>query len=274
MSSSFHDSSKRNQTGHPSAHGVIKSAGWRITMNQTLELIAADDRLKGVWKVKVPGIYGKKGDPLPARLAKIVRPAAQSLQQVYSRIVAEGGHLYISDMFRSANDQQRAHEDWKSGRKSAYSPPSCSSVHEAARAIDIDAFDTGIGHKRVREILKSFGWVEITPSLTGSECWHYEFREPRWETYNAAHGYAAMARAMKEEIGNLVSLPQAKKREADTQWLQTALNTTLHLSLVVDGIYGEVTREAIKQFQQANGLQVDGVAGPITRQKLAELSGT
>src|SRR5688500_8676980 len=117
-------------------------------MDQTLEIVEQDPKLKDVWKVRVPGIYGKKGDPLPARMARLVLPAAQSLQQVYRQVVAEGGRLFISDMFRSAADQQRAHEDWKSGRKSAYSPPSCSSVHEAGRAIDIDAFDTVIGHKR------------------------------------------------------------------------------------------------------------------------------
>ena len=243
-------------------------------MNQILELIEKDERLRDVWKVRVPGIYGRKGDPLPARLSKLVLPAAQSLQHVYERVASEGGHLYISDMFRSAADQQRAHEDWKSGRKSAYSPPSCSSVHEAGRAIDIDAFDTGIGHKRVREILKSFGWIEITESLTGPECWHYEFRGHVWEDYKNAHGYAAMARAMKEAIGNLVSLPGARRTEKDTRWLQTALNKVLNRSLKVDGIYGETTRGAVAEFQQANGLQVDGVAGPITRRKLSELSGS
>lgn len=242
-------------------------------MNQTLEIVEQDPKLKDVWKVRVPGIYGKKGDPLPARMARLVLPAAQSLQQVYRQVVAEGGHLYISDMFRSAADQQRAHEDWKSGRKSAYSPPSCSSVHEAGRAIDIDAFDTVIGHKRMRAILKSCGWVEITDSLTGAECWHYEFRESRWEDYKRAHGYPAMARAMKEEIGNLVSLPQAKKAEKDTRWLQTALNKVLGLSLAVDGIFEEKTRAAVMRFQQNEGLQVDGVAGPITKQKLSEVSG-
>src|SRR5262249_42314519 len=146
---------------------------------------------------------GKKGDPLPQRMAKLVRSAAGALQDVYKDVVQAGGHLFISDMFRSADQQQRAHEDWKTGRKSSFSPPSCESVHEAARAIDIDAFDTNIGHAGVRAILKAHGWTNITESLTGSECWHYEFREDRWETYRTQHGYAAMAHAMKEEIGNL-----------------------------------------------------------------------
>jgi hypothetical protein len=240
-------------------------------MNQTLELIEQDDRLTGVWKVKVPGIYGRKGSPLPARLSRLVRPAAEALKRAIEQIAREGGHLYLSDMFRSAADQQRAHEDWKNGRKTAFSPPSCSSVHEAARAIDIDAFDTGIGHKRVREILVSFGWVPVTDSLTGPECWHYEFREARWEDFKARHGYAAMARAMKEEIGNLASLRRATEQETDIRWLQTTLNKVLGLSLTVDGIYGEATRAAVVRFQQTQGLQADGVAGPITRQRLSEV---
>jgi hypothetical protein len=237
-------------------------------MQMTVEITEKDSRYRGVWKVRVPGIYGRKGDPLPARMSKLVRPAAQALQRVYREIVSQGGHLYLSDMFRSAAEQQRAHEDWKAGRKSAYSPPSCGSVHEAARAIDIDAFDTGLGHRLVREILNAHGWTHIVDTLTGAECWHYEFREARWEQYKARHGYAAMARAMKEEIGNLVSLPQAERREDEVRWLQEALNQLMGAGLVADGVYGETTRAAVVRFQAAHGLQVDGVAGPKTRARI------
>lgn len=237
------------------------------------EIEADDERLAGVVKLVVSGIYGRKGDPLPKRMAKLVRPAAEALQRVFAQVAAEGGHLYVSDMFRSAAQQQRAHEDWKSGRKSAYSPPSCNSVHEAGRAIDIDAFDTGIGHARVREILNQHGWLHITDSLTGAECWHYEYREQRWEDYKAAHGYAAMARAMKQEIGNTVGLDRAESAKDEHRWLQAALNRLLGLALVVDGMYGEATRQAVRDFQGRHGLQVDGVAGPITLAKVRQLLG-
>lgn len=236
----------------------------------TVQILETDRRYNGVWKVRVPGIYGHKGDPLPQRMSKLVRPAAAALNSVYSRVAAEGGHLYISDMFRSAQEQQRAHQDWKIGRKSAYSPPSCGSVHEAARAIDIDAFDTGIGHPRVREILNRFGWVNIVETLTGAECWHYEFREQRWEQYKAQHGYAAMARAMKEEIGNLAGREEGDRIENEVKWLQDSLNRILGTGLQADGMYGAKTRDAVKQFQQRWGLQVDGVAGPITKAKIEE----
>lgn len=240
-------------------------------MKQTVKILKRDPDYEGVWKVRVPGIYGSKGDPLPKRMSRLVLPAAKALKQAYGMITAEGGHLYISDMFRSAKAQQRAHEDWKSGRKSAYSPPPCASVHEAARAIDIDAFDTGIGHARVREILKACGWTAIVETLTGPECWHYEFREDLWEAYREAHGYPAMARAMKEEIGNLRALPRAKKQAREIRWLQASLNQILGLHLAVDGIFGDKTRAAVAQFQTEQGLQVDGIPGPITRARLQEI---
>jgi hypothetical protein len=109
----------------------------------TLEVLEEDRRYRGVHKVRVPGIYGRKGNPLPARMSRLVLPAAQALQRVYERVVAEDGHLYVSDMFRSAVEQQRAHEDWKTGRKSAYSPPSCGSVHDGEPPATIASSTSG-----------------------------------------------------------------------------------------------------------------------------------
>ena len=241
-------------------------------MEQKLEIRGDDERLATVVKVKVPGIYGAtKGNPLPKRMAKLVKPAAQALQRVYKDIVAEDGHLYISDMFRSVAQQQKAHEDYKSGRKSAYSPASCNSVHEACRAIDIDAFDTLIGHKRVREILNQHGWVNIVETLTGKECWHYEFRSTKWEQFKAEHDYAAMARGMKEEIGNVAGRAAADRKAREVEWLQGSLNKLLGTRLKVDGQFGEKTRRAVKRFQKEHGLQQDGVPGPLTRKRIQEL---
>src|SRR5262245_21366855 len=36
------------------------------------------------------------------------------------------------------------------------------------------------------------------------------------------------------------------------------------LGVAADGVYGPVTRRAVKHFQAAHGLEVDGVIGPIT----------
>jgi peptidoglycan hydrolase-like protein with peptidoglycan-binding domain len=52
-----------------------------------------------------------------------------------------------------------------------------------------------------------------------------------------------------------------------TKWLQGSLNTMLNLNppLVVDGIYGPKTRNAVEQIQAKLGLKVDGLAGALTQ---------
>lgn len=50
----------------------------------------------------------------------------------------------------------------------------------------------------------------------------------------------------------------------DVRWLQGALNRAISAGLVVDGIVGPATRDAIRRYQTARGLLVDGIAGPQT----------
>jgi peptidoglycan hydrolase-like protein with peptidoglycan-binding domain len=45
---------------------------------------------------------------------------------------------------------------------------------------------------------------------------------------------------------------------------QRAVRRTPNLSIVVDGIFGPKTEDAIKLFQDSEGLVVDGVVGPAT----------
>lgn len=234
-------------------------------------LVIGDDApYPGTKYVTVPSSYGDHV-ALPQRLAILVEEAALSLQQVYVAMVAAKGHLYISDMFRSFEDQERAYLDWLHGRKAAYSPPPCGSVHEAARAIDINAFDTGIGHAATRKILNDCGWVNITPSLTGSECWHYEYRGTQWEAYHDANGYAQMARAMKVAIKNTGAQPHADAKMEEIRTLQTELNKVMATHLVPNGVYNQATKDAVRAFQSFAKIQVDGIAGPITKAKLHSL---
>jgi peptidoglycan hydrolase-like protein with peptidoglycan-binding domain len=46
--------------------------------------------------------------------------------------------------------------------------------------------------------------------------------------------------------------------------LQRALRRSPNLGVVVDGIFGPVTEQAVIEFQQGAGLQVDGIVGPQT----------
>jgi peptidoglycan hydrolase-like protein with peptidoglycan-binding domain len=57
----------------------------------------------------------------------------------------------------------------------------------------------------------------------------------------------------------------------DVKLVQTCLNNN-GSKLVVDGIFGEQTSNAVKSFQKASGLTADGVVGPNTLSKLAPLA--
>ena len=52
------------------------------------------------------------------------------------------------------------------------------------------------------------------------------------------------------------------------RWIQSSLNQILGISLVIDGIMGPQTRNAIRRFQNLAGLQVDGIVGPKTEAAL------
>jgi peptidoglycan hydrolase-like protein with peptidoglycan-binding domain len=46
--------------------------------------------------------------------------------------------------------------------------------------------------------------------------------------------------------------------------LQRALRRTPNLGVAVDGVFGPITEQAVKEFQQGANLQVDGIVGPQT----------
>jgi murein L,D-transpeptidase YcbB/YkuD len=56
-----------------------------------------------------------------------------------------------------------------------------------------------------------------------------------------------------------------------TKWVQSALNQLLTPSpnLVVDGIYGQMTKAAVTQLQTNLGLTADGWAGQLTQAAIA-----
>lgn len=54
----------------------------------------------------------------------------------------------------------------------------------------------------------------------------------------------------------------------DVRWLQYELNRAGGYKLIVDGIAGQLTIGALKDFQRTHNLVPDGICGPKTRDKL------
>jgi peptidoglycan hydrolase-like protein with peptidoglycan-binding domain len=53
----------------------------------------------------------------------------------------------------------------------------------------------------------------------------------------------------------------APQTSFSVEWMQESLNTLNDAKLVVDGDYGEMTRNAVREFQEDHGLEPDGWAG-------------
>ena len=60
-------------------------------------------------------------------------------------------------------------------------------------------------------------------------------------------------------------------RGSSVSWLQAGLNICTGTGLSVDGIYGNNTVQAVKNFQASQGLTVDGIAGSQTVGRLADI---
>ena len=66
------------------------------------------------------------------------------------------------------------------------------------------------------------------------------------------------------QIGSAPSATEKGSTGTNVVKLQQALEVLGYYEGTIDGDYGRVTVDAVKQFQKKNGLYVDGVAGPIT----------
>lgn len=62
--------------------------------------------------------------------------------------------------------------------------------------------------------------------------------------------------------------------QMSNQEIQIALKNAGYYDGGIDGILGSRSREAIRKFQQDNGLKDDSVAGPRTQEKLREYINT
>ncbi|MEN9562902.1 MAG: hypothetical protein RIR73_1146 [Chloroflexota bacterium] len=65
----------------------------------------------------------------------------------------------------------------------------------------------------------------------------------------------------------LVTVQQGSQGDA-VKGVQFILNNSFGYTLEIDGVFGPLTNEAVKDFQSKHGLTPDGVVGPLTWQKL------
>lgn len=181
-------------------------------------------------EIYITSVYTKNGVrvPMPKRMAYCTPDMYNSILAAKSALEQKQGNLYLSDLFRSYDMQLQAHIDWKSGKKSAYSPPPGGSMHEAGRAFDLDLNAIKIQLSHFWTIASNSGLNPIIekPDSSASEAWHFDCRGSHaivYEYYKSGLGnnmkspYRAMAISGILAIGIKVDVFEDKQDEAAIQ---------------------------------------------------------
>ena len=184
---------------------------------------------------------------LPKRLALLDDDAADALHSLVGHMYNIGATLYLSDAYRTREEQAKARDDYVTGRKKAYSPPAGESIHEAGRAIDIDIESLGIPLSRFWEVAALYGWRPIItePKPEASEAWHFEYLA-YW--YPGTHGLRRCA-VLETYLENQIHLSD----KARCFLVQGYLKLLGLYVLAIDGISGPGTRKAIEDYDALFG---------------------
>jgi hypothetical protein len=88
---------------------------------------------------------------------------------------------------------------------------------------------------------------------------------------DAAVGPSTWLALRAGDPGRTLALRQPHLRGHDVRWVQEVL-VAAGAALEADGYFGHVTDAAVRQFQEANGLEPDGIVGPRTWRALRRRS--
>jgi D-alanyl-D-alanine dipeptidase len=192
---------------------------------------------------------------LPDRMAKCTPDMKQAVLSLREDLKTRGIDLFLSDMFRSHDEQLQAHND--NAQKGTFSPLPGGSLHESGRAFDLDLEtllkDDLITLKQFWEIARPHGLVPIIgiPDRDESEAWHFECRGSHAkvrEYYKNGKGddrdkaYVAMAESSIVSVGIKVDRFQNRQKAAA---IQSALIRLDHELGALDGSIGNKTKAAL-----------------------------
>lgn len=206
--------------------------------------------------IEILSIYFKNNNRLnlPERMARCTPDMKRAVLNVREELRLRGIDLFLSDMFRSREMQQKAHIDNK--KKGIFSPPAGSSMHEAGRAFDLDLSallkDRLLTLEQFWEIARPNGLFPIIgiPDPKKSEAWHFDCRGSHGKVrdyYRDGKGgnkmkpYEAMSASAILAIG--VKVDRFPNQTA--AGIQSALIRLGHELGALDGMIGNKTRDAL-----------------------------
>jgi chitosanase len=127
-----------------------------------------------------------------------------------------------------------------------------------------------LANHSIRILNKTTYRMEAFQSLIGQEKWGLElpFSVRGIRIDEEVLGQNPVRASAQDVEERLLFLQSPYMRGDDVRQLQQAL-VNAGLEVDVDGIFGQMTSEAVKQFQKQNDLTIDGIVGPATLAALA-----
>lgn len=134
-----------------------------------------------------------------------------------------------------------------------------------------------LGYKSVKEFVASqntiTGQVEAMLRFIKVNNLIRHIQNKNWTAFAKAYNGPAYKRnkydtKMADAYSRYSTGSIAQADTSVTQLLQKMLNAVGNYNLVVDGIIGDATKLALRDYQLKNGLVSDGIYGPLTREEL------
>jgi hypothetical protein len=193
--------------------------------------------------------------PLPARMAFCTPDAFNGIQSIDKELRKLGGRLVLSDLFRSYEMQLQSHNDYESGRKTAFSPPPGGSLHECGRGMDIDLKSIKISLKDFWVIALKHGFSPIIdfPKSSADEAWHFDCRGSHQVVYdyyrnrNGVNFKPYKAMAVSAILAIDVHVDNFGPRQKQAQ-LQAGIIRLGRIIGNIDGYVGRNTQRGIEEL--------------------------
>lgn len=214
--------------------------------------------------ISIASVYNN--GPLPHGLARCAPDTRVAILALSQALQNRSRTLRLSDLFRSHDLQQHAHEDWVTGRKKAYSPPAGGSMHEAGRAIDIDLKAIGMPLAEFWTLAARFGFTPIIskPNPALPEAWHFDHRGSHQRVYDYIRsGKAGEQHSPYQQMAiSAILFAGLEIDNLPNQNVAIVQSGLIRLGYdigPIDGINGRRTQAALDRIHQDQGTAVHSV---------------